>query len=83
MLRTLWDRLADANYLDAIDETPAEPPTPAEHARQFVERLRSAVKPRLSPLGLGDELEITGRGLAGTALLYDGRICRLTAFSNG
>lgn len=34
-------------------------------------------------LALGDELEINGNGLVGAALLYDGRLCHLAAFSDG
>ena len=56
--------------------------TPASHAQKFIERLGSAAKPRIPALALGDELEITGEGLVGAALLYDGGVCHLAAFSD-
>jgi hypothetical protein len=48
----------------------------------IIERLGSAAKPRVPALALGDELEITGEGLVGAALLYDGGLCHLAAFSD-
>jgi hypothetical protein len=82
-LKTLWSRLSDAYFFDALRDPAAAPPTPADHAQRFVERLGSAAKPRVPALALGDELEITGEGIVGAALLYDGGICHLAAFSDG
>ncbi len=81
-LKTLWDRLSDAYFFDALRDPAAAKPTPASHAHRFIERLGSAAKPRIPALALGDELEITGEGLVGAALLYDGGICHLAAFSD-
>ena len=82
-LKTLWSRLSDAYFFDALRDPAAAPETPADHAKRFLERLGSAAKPRIPALALGDELEITGEGLVGAALLYDGRICHLAAFGDG
>ena len=82
-LRTLWDRLSDAYFFDALRDPASASPTPVDHARKFVERLGSAARPRIPALALGDELEIASEGLVGAALLYDGRICHLAAFSDG
>ena len=82
-LKTLWDRLSDAYLFDALRDPAAAPPTPLGHAQAFVERLSSAAKPRIPALALGDELEIGGGGIVGAALLYDGGICHLAAFSDG
>lgn len=82
-LQTLWDRLSDAYFFDALRDPAAAPPTPTDHARRFVERLADAAKPRLPALGLGEELEIAGDGLVGAALLYNGGICHLAAFNDG
>ena len=82
-LKTLWDRLSDAYFFDALRDPAAAQPTPVDHAQRFIERLGSAAKPRIPALALGDELEITGEGLVGAALLYDGGICHLAAFSDG
>ena len=81
-LKTLWDRLSDAYFFDALRDPAAAKPTPASHAHKFIERLSSAAKPRIPALALGDELEISGEGLVGAALLYDGGVCHLAAFSD-
>ena len=82
-LKTLWDRLSDAYFFDALRDPTAAPPTPADHAQRFIERLGSAAKPRVPALALGEELEIASEGLVGAALLYDGGLCHLAAFSDG
>jgi hypothetical protein len=82
-LKTLWDRLSDAYFFDALRAPSAVPPTSVDHARRFIDRLGNVAKPRVHALALGDELEITGEGLVGAALLYDGGICHLAAFSDG
>jgi hypothetical protein len=81
-LKTLWSRLSDAYFFDALRDPAAAPPTPTEHAQRFVERLGSAAKPRIPALALGEELEIAGEGLVGAALLHDGGLCHLAAFSD-
>ncbi len=81
-LKTLWDRLSDAYLFDALRDPAAVPPTPIGHATKFIERLSGAAKPRIPALALGEELEISGEGLVGAALLYDGDLCHLAAFSD-
>ena len=46
-LKMLWDRLSDAYLFDALRDPGAVPPTPADQAQKFVERLGSAAKPRI------------------------------------
>ena len=82
-LKTLWDRLSDAYFFDALRDPSAAAATPADHAQRFIERLSSTAKPRLPALALGEELEISGEGVVGAALLYEGGICHLAAFSDG
>jgi hypothetical protein len=82
-LKTLWDRLSDAYFFDALRDPAAAPETLVDHAQRFIERLGSAAKPRIPALALGEELEIASEGLVGAALLYDGGICHLAAFSDG
>ena len=81
-LKTLWNRLSDAYFFDALRDPAAAPPTSADHAQRFVERLGSAARPRIPALALGEELEIASEGLVGAALLHDGGICHLAAFSD-
>jgi len=82
-LKTLWGRLSDAYFFDALRDPAAAPPTPADLAQRFIERVSSAARPRVPALALGEELEIASEGLVGAALLYDGVICHLGAFSDG
>lgn len=82
-LKSLWGRLSDAYFFDALRDPAAAPPTPVDHAQRFIDRLGGAAKPRLPALALGEELEITGDGLVGGALLYKGGLCHLAAFSDG
>jgi len=69
------DRLSDAYLFDALRDPAAVPPTPIDHAQRFIERLSGAAKPRIPALALAKKLEITGEGLVGAALLYDGGLC--------
>jgi hypothetical protein len=82
-LKTLWDRLSDAYFFDALRNPSAAPPTPVDHAQRFIDRVASAATPRVPALALGDELEIASEGIVGAALLYDGGLCHLAAFSDG
>jgi hypothetical protein len=82
-LKTLWDRLSDAYFFDALRDPAAAPATPTDSAQRFIDRLSGAAKPRVPALALGDELEISGEGLVGAALLYNGGLCHLAAFSDG
>jgi hypothetical protein len=81
-LKTLWNRLSDAYFFDALRDPAAAPATPPEQARQFLDRLGDSAKLRVPALGLGEELEIARDGIIGAALLYDGGLCHLAAFSD-
>ena len=82
-LKTLWNRLSDAYFFDALRDPAAAEPTALSHAHNFIERLSVSAKPRIPALALGDELELAGNGLVGAALLYGGSVCHLAAFSDG
>ena len=56
-LKTLWSRLSDAYFFDALRDPAAAMPTPADHAQRFIERLGSAAKPRIPALALTDGLK--------------------------
>ena len=80
-LKTLWDR-----FRTPICSMPCVilrlfRRRPSTMRKKFIERLGNAAKPRIPALALGEELEITGEGLVGAALLYDGGLCHLAAFS--
>ena len=76
-----WDRLAGTYALDALrDNEPTELTRP-EVAQRFLRRVGDCIRRRAAALGLGQEFEVTGRGIVGTALMHAGRICQLAAFT--
>lgn len=80
-LQTLWERLSDAYFFDALRNHKRRDEASRKLARQFLQGIAARVKPRVPALGLGDELEIDGDRVVGGALLYSGRICHLAAFT--
>ncbi len=80
--KTLWGRLADAYLFEGLRGPGDAPATPSALAQRFIERLGNVARARVPALALGDELEIVDEGLAGTALLYDSRLCQLAVFGN-
>lgn len=81
-LASLWERLSDAYFFDALRDTEPQVAARTEIAQQFLRNIAERAKPRVPSLGLGDELEITGDDMVGGALLYNDRICHLAAFSD-
>jgi hypothetical protein len=79
--KSLWDRFADTYFFAALRDPGPAPATPGGLALWCIDRLGGAARPRLPALALGEEVEIGGRGLAGTALLHEGELCHLAAFS--
>jgi len=77
----LWDRLAGAYALDALRESEPTELTRPEVAQRFLRRVGDCIRRRAITLGLGQEFEVAGRGIVGTALTYAGRICHLAAFT--
>jgi hypothetical protein len=76
-----WDRLADAYLFDALRDERSMEPADSDVAPQFLDAVAGRGRLRESALGLGEELEISGGGMVGTALLYSGRLVHLAAFS--
>ena len=81
-LQTLWGRLSDAYFYDALRNRKRRRKTSRKAAHKFLEQVAARVKPRMPALGLGHELEVAGDDVVGNALLYAERICHLAAFSN-
>lgn len=77
----MWKRLRDAYFFEALDDARPRGPTAQKTARAFLHRVAAAVRPRASALGLGEEYEIVGDGLVGSALTYSGRVCHVAAFT--
>jgi hypothetical protein len=80
-LQSLWERLSDAYFFDALRNRRRRRKASRKSAQQFLQEIAARVKPRVPALGLGDELEIAGDEVVGGALLYSGRVCHLAAFT--
>ncbi len=73
-------KLVQSYGLDALDRAgEAGPATPAPPTR-FMAALKRAQAERFKALGLGDDLRIDGRAIAGGGLLVDGTLIHLVAF---
>jgi hypothetical protein len=76
------EKLVRAYALDAIerkaDESPAAPSE--RDARAFLDLLWATHADRFKALGEGEDIRLTGRGVAGGALAASGRLVHLAAF---
>ncbi|NQT15057.1 MAG: HIRAN domain-containing protein [Planctomycetes bacterium] len=82
-LSSLWPRFSDAYFFDALRNRRRRKKAARELAAGFVQQAVTSAKSRTSALGLGVELEISGDGVVGAALLHSGSVCHVSAFSNG
>jgi hypothetical protein len=78
--RTMWGRLRDSYFFEALGGRPLRRAAARKTAQAFLDRVAASARPRLSALGLGEELEIADGGLVGAALTYHGRVCHVAAF---
>ncbi len=81
-LAELWPRLADAYFLDALRHGDDSEVSTKDVAVRFLDRVKDTAHMAPHSMGLGDELEISGEGLSGTAVLFEDRICHLVAFGD-
>ena len=79
---SLWGRLGDAYFFDALRRPELSGKTDRKLAQHFVEGVAASAKSQPSTLGLGDEIEINEDGIVGTGLIYSERVCHMAAFSN-
>jgi hypothetical protein len=76
-----FPKLVRSYALDALETAGVQPVAPAEpQARSFLDRLRNADGERVPALGEGEDLRLTGNGIAGGALVLDGRVVHLAGF---
>ena len=78
--QALWRRLGDAYLLEAIYGGGQPGKTEPAVAQGFLRRAAACATLRTPSLGLGEEMEIRGEGLVGGGLIFDGRLCHLSAF---
>ena len=71
----------DLHALDLLEE-PREPQVPAEPVRRFLEGVRRAPKKAYPSFGLGENVRVQGPFVSGVALVHEGRVLHLSAFSH-
>jgi len=81
-LSELWGQLSDAHFMEASSYPDEEAPTGEEAAKQFLDRVRQAIRPCEEPVGLGTELELSDPELAGTGVYYRDTLCHLSALAH-
>jgi hypothetical protein len=79
-----FPKLVESYALDAIDwyQDSGETQGKAESARQFLEGIRKAPGESYPSLGLGENLRFQDSFVSGAALVYEGRVLHLSAFSH-
>ena len=74
-------KLVRSYALDALETLGSEPIAPSEAAaRGFLERLCNAAAESAPALGEGEDVRLTGSGIAGGALVAGGRVVHLAGF---
>jgi hypothetical protein len=82
VFKKLMDKLVGSYALDALEEPEATREALAEQAaRDFLSRVQAAAMESFPAVGEGQDLRLNGRGISGGALLADGRVVHLSAFS--
>jgi hypothetical protein len=75
------EKLVRAYALDAIERQAGEQSAPSERdARAFLDLLWATHAERFKALGEGEDIRLTGQGIAGGALAAGGRLVHLAAF---
>jgi len=75
------EKLVRSYALDAIETAKGEPLAPSEaEVRSFLDRIRGADCERFPALGEGEDIRLTGKGVAGGALALDDRLVHLAGF---
>jgi hypothetical protein len=76
------EKLARSYALDAIETEAGKPLAPSEaDVMRFLDSIRAAAVERFSALGEGDDIRLTGEGIAGGALAANGRVVHLAGFA--
>lgn len=75
------EKLVRSYALDAIETANGKPLAPSEaEVRGFLDSIRAAEGERFAGLGEGEDIRLTGEGVAGGALALDGRLVHLAGF---
>jgi hypothetical protein len=79
-LRRYLGKIVRSYGLDAIDLRGGGDGVPREAAERFLDEVATAQAERYPAIGLGEDVRLTAPGLAGGALVVDGRVVHLAAF---
>jgi hypothetical protein len=75
------DKLVKSYALDALETANGKHlAPPAEEVERFLERMQSSAAERFDALGEGEDIRLSGPGLAGGALTAGGRVVHLAGF---
>ena len=80
MFQRLWRRIGEAYFFEAGLQDTEQPATPAQQARDFLDRFAADLEPRADTIGLGTEYSPAGEDLVGSALWHEDRILHSYAF---
>jgi hypothetical protein len=76
------ERLVRSWAMDAIETASATPLAPSlEDVRAFLEKMQQSATERFEALGEGEDIRLTGKGIAGGALAARGRVVHLAGFA--
>lgn len=76
------EKLTASYAMDAIDTNrPVETGPSLEEVRTFLARVQMAAAKRFPAIGKGEDVRLEAEGLAGGALVVDGRVVHLAAFA--
>jgi hypothetical protein len=79
--RKFMARLVESYAMDAIEvEEMQEAKVADQQVKQFIADMQAAVTERFPPVGEGEDVRLTGKDLAGGALIADGHVVHLSAF---
>ena len=76
------DRLVRSWALDAVETASSAQRAPSlEDVRRFIEAMNGAAAERFAALGEGEDIRLSGKGIAGGALAADGRVVHLAGYA--
>jgi hypothetical protein len=78
------ERLVRGYAMDAIETANGKTLAPPEaEVRRFLDRVKSAAAERFAALGEGEDIRLSGEGIAGGALAAGGRVVHLAGYTVG
>lgn len=81
-MHKLWERMADAYFIEAARARGETAETPRAAAAKFIQEVVEHLVEADQQPQLGLELEVANDKLSGSALYYEGAVCHLSAFNS-